>query len=76
MVLNDKKKTGKPKASVSRSKHVSPDEIGDHGVVERVLEHISSPYRWELLEATQIQKKNILSAKKLYPEQGESDEKY
>jgi len=50
MEKSKEKQTGKGSPLPKKTTLVSPAEPAHSDEVERVLEHVSSPFRWELLE--------------------------
>lgn len=58
-----KKQSSRGKSLPGKATLTSPAEAVHSDDVERVLEHISSPFRWELLEVPPVQPK-IVTPKK------------
>ena len=58
-----KNKTGSGSRVPEKSAPVSPPESVNSDDVEKVLEHISSPYRWELLEVPEVRTKTSVPKK-------------
>ena len=52
-----KNKTGSGRELPKKSTLITPAASVQSDDVERVLEHVSSPYRWELLEVPETQPK-------------------
>ena len=66
MENSQKKQTGKSRPLSKKATLASPAETVHSDEVEKVLEHVSSPFRWELLEIPPAQPNIPLPKKSIH----------